>query len=219
MMLLLRLVLGLASLACAGDFRPRVIECNIPAISLGSTLVRTVEVNAGRYRVNGLPAADLGSGNSKDVVLHPQDSDMVVKVFHGRFLPSLSEKRLDQASIALLAPSRLTPRLVEQGAVSVGGKAQGYIVQEKVAGLDLERPTPSKLAEVRKLFDKLVKARLEVVDGERPAKMRANIMVGETKSDGWGAYLVDPDVVKSERSEKELRAFYDGVYAGIVSGR
>ena len=217
--MLIRLVLTLASLAYAGDFRPRTIDCNITAISAGAGLVRTVDVAAGKYQVNGLPAADLGFGNSKDVVMHPQNPDLVVKVFHGRYLESIPEKRLEQSQIALLAPARLTPRLVEQGALMVGGKPTGYIVQEKVSGLTLERPTASKLAEVRKLFDKLVAARLEVVDGALPAKMRQNIMVGETKSDGWGAYLVDPDVVKSQRSEKELRAFYDGVYNGIVSGR
>lgn len=217
--MLLRLFLTFASLAYAGDFRPRTIECNIPSIRAGAGLVQTVDVSAGKYRVNGLPAVDLGSGNSKDVVMHPQNPDLVVKVFHGRWLESLPEKRLEQSQIALLAPARLTPRLVEHGAVMVGGKPTGYIVQEKVSGLTLERPTPSKLAEVRKLFDKLVKARLEVVDAQKPGKMRQNIMVGETKSDGWGAYLVDPDVVASQKSEKELRAFYDGVYAGIVGGR
>lgn len=217
--MLLRLVLTLASLAYAGDFRPRTIDCNIPAIGAGAGLVQTVDVSAGKYAVNGLPARDLGSGNSKDVVLHPQDPDLVVKVFHGRWLESLPEKRLEQSQIALLAPSRLTPKMVDQGAVLVGGKPTGYIVQEKVQGLTLERPTATKLAEVRKLFDKLIKARLEVVDADKPLKMRDNIMVGSTKSDGWGAYLVDPDVVKSQRSEKELRAFYDGVYNGIVSGR
>lgn len=215
---MLQLILTLASLASAGDFRPRTIECNIPAITAGSGLVQAVDVTAGRYRVNGLPAADLGSGNSKDVLLHPQNPDLVVKVFHGRWLESIPEKRLEQSQIALLTPARLTPRMVEQGALMVAGKPTGYIVQEKVSGLTLERPTASKLAEVRKLFDKLVKARLEVVDADKPLKMRENIMVGETKSDGWGAYLVDPDVVKSQKSEKELRAFYDGVYNGIVAG-
>ncbi len=171
--------------------------------------VRSIELlPAGGYAINGAPAPVIGFGSFKDVVVHPRDPQLVVKVFNSQWGPSVAEKRLEVANIAALATAQAAPRLVEQGATMVKGKPTGFVVQERVSGLNLERPTPTKLAEVKTLFSRLVKARIELGDTASDSKLRQNIMVGETRSDGFGAYVIDADLVASRKSPEELKAFY-----------
>ena len=94
----------------------------------------------------------------------------------------------------------------------VAGKPAGFIVQERVMGTTLEHAGPRKLAYVRDLFDRLAKAGIELGDTKSDVKLRENLMVGETRSGGWGAYVVDADLVGSRKSPAELKAFYDGLF-------
>ena len=181
--------------------------------------VRSVEYAGGKYLVNSRAAERLGFGSFKDVLLHPEDPGLDVKVFYREFRhqSSLDEKRLEVRNIRLLEKAGATPRLVEQGGVAMRGRDIGYVVQERVRGATLETATPAKLREVRRLFDKLAAAGLEIADADRPFKLRQNIMVGETDSGGFAAYLVDADLVLPAKTRGELKAFYDRVYASLVS--
>lgn len=180
------------------------------ALGASAEPVKSISLNGG-FSVNGVSAQRIGLGTYKDVLVHPADPDLVVKVFGHNWAPSIPEKRLEVANIGLVAPARAAPRLVEQGAMMVDGKPTGYLVQERVHGTDLSRPTPAKLAETRKLFDKLKARRVELVDVTSLSKLRANIMVGRTRSDGFGAYVVDADLKTTTKSAAELSAFYDGL--------
>ncbi len=148
----------------------------------------------------------------------PQAPALALKIFHDRWTPGVAEKASELKQLALL-PAAAAPRVIEHGVTDVAGKPTAYIVQERVSGYTLKNPTPMKLEEVRKLFERLTKARVEIADSASANKLRANIMVGETRSGGYGAYLVDPDVTRSDKSERELRAFYDGLLDKIVDGR
>lgn len=177
--------------------------------------VKSISLEGG-FSVNGVSAQRAGLGTYKDVLVHPQDPDLVVKVFGHNWAESIPEKRLEVANIRLVEPVGAAPRLVEQGALMVDGKPTGFLVQERVHGFTMERPTPTKLAETAKLFEKLKKAKVEMVDVTSLQKLQANIMVGETRSGGFGAYLVDADLKKSEMSARELSAFYDGLYTRLA---
>lgn len=181
--------------------------------------VRSVEYKDRRWRVNGREASLLGFGSFKDAVVHPEDPGLAVKLFYRDFRShsSLDEKREEVRNIRLLAPLGVVPRLIEQGGVALAGRNIGYVVQERVRGTTLETATPTKLREVRRLFDTLAAAGVEIADTDRPLKLRQNIMVGETDSGGFGAYLVDADLVKTAKSNRELKGFYDRVFASLAS--
>ena len=199
--------------------RAQPVSLRIPAAAASAApAVQSLSLTGGVYAVNGLKATELGFGCFKTVVMHPQAPEAVVKVFSDKYGSGVAEKTRELAQLALLPPAAV-PAVLAHGVTDVGGKPTAFLVQEKVNGLTLDRPTPSKLAEVKSLFERLAKARVEIADAESAVKLRQNIMVGETRSGGWGAYLVDPDVTKSDKSDRELRAFYDGLYAKIVSGR
>jgi hypothetical protein len=178
--------------------------------------VRSIELlPGGSYQINALPAPYVGSGDFKEVLAHPRDSGLVVKVFYNKWAPSLPEKRLEVANIRALEAARAAPALVEHGATMVAGKPAGFVVQERVRGLTMERPTPTKLAEVDKLFKRLAKAGIELGDTKTDFKLRQNIMVGETRSGGFGAWVVDADLVDSKKTPEQLKAFYDGLFSRL----
>jgi hypothetical protein len=185
-----------------------VVLLHVPAFAQP---VRSIELPGRIYQVNGAPAQLLGFGTYKDVLIHPAQSDLVVKVFRNNFGDSLAEKRAEVKALATLVPLGAAPKLVEQGAVSLNGKPTGFLVQERVRGLSLERPTPAKLAETKLLFDKLRRAGIQMVDVDSIIKLRENIMVGETASGGFQAWLVDPDIKQTEMSSREMASFYDGL--------
>ena len=217
----LALLLLLSAPSRAAFFaRPAEVRVSIPAASMApAPIVQTIAPLAGgAFAVNGAPAPSLGFGDFKAVMIHPQTPDLAVKVFRGKWGPGPAEKDGELKQLALL-PAAAAPRVVEHGVTDVDGKPTAYLVQERVNGLTLDTPTPTKLAEVRKLFNRLAKAGVEIADAKSATKLRANIMVGETRSGGFGAYLVDPDVVRSEKSARELSAFYDGLVDKIASER
>jgi hypothetical protein len=202
-------------------FRAQPVTLNIPSAAASAAApqaVQSLSMMGGAYSVNGLKATELGFGSFKTVVLHPQAPEAVVKIFSDKYGSGVTEKRNELAQLALLPPSAV-PAVLAHGETKVDGKATAYLVQERVNGLTLERPTRTKLEEVKKLFERLAKARVEIADNASAIKLRQNIMVGETKSGGFGAYLVDPDVTKSDKSDRELRAFYDGLLTKIADGR
>ncbi len=164
--------------------------------------VRSLSADAGVYTINGLSAPLLGFGTYKDVLAHPEDPDYVVKVFRTNMADAAAEQKLEQAALARLQPIGAVPALAARG--------EGYLVQERVRGLDLTRPTQTKLEETAKLFDKLKQAKVELADTTL-SKVRQNIMVGQTKSGGFAAYLVDADVKDTDKTGRELSHFYDGL--------
>ena len=152
-------------------------------------------------------------------MLLPANPSLVVKVFYAKNESSVPVMRQEVAALKALEPLAIAPRLIEQGARTVRGQEAGYLVQERVRGSTLEnRVTAEKLEHVRKLFETLRKAGLELTDTAMDFKLRANIMVGTTSSGPKQAYLVDPSFRISDKTEGELRAFYDGLYTRI-SGR
>jgi len=172
----------------------------------------------GRYWINGKPAALIGFGSFKHVLLHPQDSRFAVKVFNARLTRdrSLEFKREEVGKIRILEPLDITPRFFQQGAVRLDGRAIGFMVAERVEGETLERPASDKLRHVRALFDRLIEARLEIAD-LNPRMLRSNLMVGRAASGGWKAWLVNAGVVGSAKGRQELKAFYEKVYSRLAS--
>lgn len=180
-------------------------------------MVRSIGVRSGVYAINGMPAIYAGSGDFKEVLLLPSNPDLVVKVFYAKSESSAPAMRMEAAALKTLEPLAVAPRLVEQGARTIRGQEAGYLVQERVRGTTLEnRVTAQKLAHVRALFEKLRGAGLELTDTAMDFKLRANIMVGTTMSGPRQAYLVDPSFKASDKTEAELRAFYDGLFTRIA---
>lgn len=185
--------------------------------SAGATSVQSIRLRGDAYAINGRQAAYAGSGDFKEVLVHPADAALVVKVFYAKAASSVPELRREAAALKALEPLGVSPRLIEQGAVTLRGQKAGYLVEERVQGSTLEgRLTPSKLRSVRALFDKLLSGGLELTDVALDFKLRENIMVGTTRSGPAQAYLVDPAVQPSEKSAAELAAFYDGLLARLA---
>ena len=192
-----------------------LLACSAP--SAGAAMVRSIGVQGGAYAINGLPAACAGSGDFKEVLLLPANPGLVVKVFYAKDASSAPEMRREAAALKALEPLAVAPRLAELGARTVRGRQAGYLVQERVRGTTLEgRVTAAKLDHVRALFAKLRGAGLELTDTAMDFKLRANIMVGTTLSGPRQAYLVDPSFMVSEKTDAELRAFYDGLLSRIA---
>lgn len=188
----------------------------LAASAFAAEPVRSIELLPGpSFLINGAYASPLGSGDFKTALVHPADPQLAVKVFSDKWTPSIQEKRLEVANIRALEAARAVPKLVEQGALMVGGKPTGYLVQERVMGSNLEQTGPKKLAHVRDLFDRLAAAGIELGDVESDLKLRQNIMVGTTRSGGWGAWVIDADLAATKRSPEALRAFYDRLFARL----
>ena len=180
-------------------------------------VVRSVEAaGAGRqYSINAVPALALSlEGTYKSVVVHPEDPQMVVKIFDGRYGSMPAEQKRELADVARLPPG-ITP------AVRQAGTANGrpFVVVDRVDGLTLKRVTPIKLEETRKLFARLKKAGIKLSDVESLQKLQQNIMVGSTRGGDFRAWLVDPDLEPGTYKQAELAAFYDGLAARLERGR
>lgn len=192
-------IIAMAALACASS-------------AAGAPLVKSISLRGGAYLINGLPAAYVGSGDIKEVLLLPASPALVVKVFYAKHESSAPEMLREAAALKTLAPLAVAPRLLEQGARMIRGREAGYMVQERVRGSIIdERVTAAQLAHVRRLFNKLRGAGLELTDTAMDFKLRENIMIGTTLSGPRQAYLVDPAVKVSEKTGAELNAFYDGL--------
>lgn len=180
-------------------------------------MVRAISLRGGLYAINGLPAAYLGSGDFKEVLQLPASPSLVVKVFYAKDESSAPDMRREVAALKALEPLAVVPRLIEHGARAIQGQEAGYLVQERVRGSTLEnRVTAEKLEHVRKLFETLRTAGLELTDTAMDFKLRANIMVGTTASGPRQAYLVDPSFTTSDKTVAGLRSFYDGLYSRIA---
>lgn len=187
----------------------------LAATLAGAQPVKTASVKGG-FSVNGIPTQSLGLGTYKQVLLHPQDPELVVKLFVSPFAESLPEKRREVRDIRALEPHGAAPKMTEQGAIAIDGKPVGFVVQERVRGYDLKNPTPTKIQETAKLFAKLKNAKVTLADGANLHKLRENIMVGETRSGGFGAYLVDADLQSTTKTKAELDAYYDGLLSALA---
>lgn len=165
-------------------------------------LVRSIGRSGEGYLVNGQPAPLLGFGNFKTALAHPGDSELTVKVFDRPGANEFEQARESQ-NVRRLEASGAAPRLLEEGA--------GYLVQERVRGRGLGRLDPTGRRAVRRLLLALAEAGVELADD----RYRENIMVGETRSGGYGAYLVDADVRVSGLSREQLRADYEAMFAWL----
>ena len=119
----------------------------------------------------------------------------------------------------LLEKAGATPRLTEAGALALDRRTMGYLVVERVRGRNLAVMTPAKREAVQKLFSTLLRAGLELGDTKSISKVRQNIMVGETRSGGFKAYVVDADLERSSKSRAELAKFYADLLESLGGGR
>lgn len=193
------------------------------------------------WEVDGVPARRLSGGSFKEVLIHPADPNLVIKLFSEigakDAAGSLSEKRRELRNLEPLLALGRAPRVVEQGALELetpssrGRKTTGYIVSERVVGRELGDllgdPDPAvrarALKEARALFDDLIAARIKLEDG---VKMHENIAVGRAAERGpLKAWVLDAGEATrvAERGALDrlfgrpdpLRAYYDAVLAGL----
>jgi hypothetical protein len=209
--------LSAAPLSTPAAARPPALAA--PAAAAAAFPVKAIGFDGDDYSVNGRPAPSVGSGDFKEVVAHPEDPELVVKVFYSKWASSVPEMRREAADVALLSALGAAPALIESGSVSLRGRPTGFLVQERVRGSTLETPTAAKLRETRALFARLADAGLEMTDTASAFKLRTNVMVGSTRSGGTRAWLVDPEVRRSRLSPARLRAFYEVLLDRIVRER
>ncbi len=192
-----------------------------PALAAGPELGE-VRLEGGKLYIQGRPAASLGAGTYKETFEIPHAPDFVLKLFTSRLLrpeENLPEKRREVENTRRLEKAGATPRLTESGALSLDRRTMGYLVVERVRGRNLAVMTPAKREAVRKLFSDLLKAGLELDDVKSLAKVRQNIMVGETRSGGFKAYVVDADLKDSRKSRAELSKFYADLLESLGGDR
>ncbi len=216
--LCLALASALASPSRAGLFSrpPERMAVPAPAVPPGLIVQTITPLTGGGFAVNGARAVTLWSGEAKEVVIHPKKPSLAVSIFRDHLAPAAASHAMELEQLALL-PQAAAPRVLEHRVIEVSGKSTPYIAQERVRGVDLEHPTESKLSAVLDLFALLAKARVEIAGSKSAATLREMIKGGETESGGFGAYLVSPDVVASAKSERELRAIYDGLFRTIAA--
>jgi len=192
------------------------------------------------WEVNGRPARRLSAGGFKEVLIHPADGTLVIKLFAlsgaNDTAGSLAEKRRELRNMEPLLKIGRAPRVVEQGALefqtpSSAKRPTGFIVQERVAGRELGElladPDPAvrarALKEARALFEDLIGARIKLEDG---VKMHENISIGRAGKSrtekGWVLDAGEATVV-AERGALDkllgrpdpLRAYYESVLAAL----
>ncbi len=204
-MLFLALASALASPSRAGLFSRSPQRLAIPAPALPPGLiVRAITPLVDGFAVNGARAVVRDAGQIKTTVNHPSDPSLVVDLFHGRLAPALTAQEMELDQLAQL-PKTTAPRVPERGVIHVPGRSTPYTVREAVTGLDTYYPTEEKFEALRATLGLLAKAGLEIVDTDSEVMLRAMFDVGETRSDGFGAYLKEPaGVTFSKRSEREL---------------
>ncbi len=191
------------------------------------------------WEVDGKPAQRLSGGSFKDVLIHPSDQHLVIKIFTqfgaDDTAGSLSERRRESRNLRPLLAIRRAPRVVEEGVVELntpsGKEAVGYVLQRRVDGRGLgdmlrdrdPAVRASALDEVRALFEELITARIKL---EVRVKMRENVFVGREGGTGASkAWVLDAEevsVVPRGLADRflgrpdPLRAYYDAVLADLV---
>ncbi len=180
---------------------------SVPAAPSGAVsasprvIVRRGASRSAGWEVDGRPATRLSGDVFKDVLIHPFDTRLVIKLFSTTGAGSLAEKRLEMSSLQPLLEIGRAPRVVDQGALEFvtasGNKRAGYIVQERVFGREvgelLRDPDPAvrrqALEETRRLFEDLIGARVRMAD--RVALGRS-IMIGRSgQGTAERAWVVD----------------------------
>lgn len=182
-----------------------------PAIPDAGPELGEVRMDGGKLFIQGRQAPSLGYGSFKETFEIPHSPDYVLKLFNSKLLrpaDNLPEKRREVADTCRLERAQATPRLARSGALTLDGRTMGYLIVEKVGGRNLAVMTPAKLEAVRRLFADLARAGVELGDTLNLARLRQNIMVGETLSGGFKAYVVDADLAPSTKSRAELARFY-----------
>jgi len=221
-------------------FTNQTIDIRVPTGPLRS-IVRRGASRGGGWEVDGVPARRLNAGGFKEVLIHPSDQNLVIKLFAlagaNDAAGSLSEKRREMRNLSPLLEIGRAPRVVEQGALELqtpssgGKKITGYIVQERVAGRELgdllRDPDPAvragALSELRALFEDLIAARIKLEDA---GKMQENISIGRSGAVGpVKAWVLDageaPRVVERGKMDRllgrpdPLRVHYETVLAGL----
>lgn len=209
-----------------------------PAGPLRSVVRRGASRGEG-WEVDGRPARSLSGGAFKDVLIHPSNSNLVIKLFSQagakNAAGSLAEKRREMSNLGPLLKIGRAPRVVENGALALrtpaGEKTAAYLVQERVIGRELgdmlrdpdHAVGARALKEARALFSELVAARIKLEDG---VKMHENISVGRAGGAGAvKAWVLDAGEVtvvpargvadKVLGRADPLRAYYDSVLAGL----
>ncbi len=198
---------------------PAPLAAAAAAARAAAAPVSAIGLEGDAYSVNGRPASVVGWGDFKEVVEHPDDPELVVKIFYSKWTSSVPEMLREVGDVSRLQGLGVVPTMIQSGSVPLRGQATGFLVQERVRGTTLERTSAGKLSAVRALFARLTDAGLELGDVKAAFKLRSNIMVGSTRSVGTRAWLVDPEVRRSRRSRRELDRFYDVLLARIVRDR
>ncbi|MCR4295978.1 MAG: hypothetical protein NUW21_10615 [Elusimicrobia bacterium] len=208
------------------------------------SVVRRGASRADGWEVDGLPARRLSGGGFKEVLIHPADSSLVLKLFSELGAKdaagSLAEKRLELRNLGPLLRIGRAPRVVSDGALELqapsrGKRTAGYILQERVEGRELgdllrDRDPAVRsgaLKEVRALFDDLVAARIKLEDR---VKMGENISIGRAGAgEAAKAWVLDAGeaTLAAPRGRLDkllgrpdpLRAYYDAVLADLTASR
>lgn len=207
------------------------------------SVVRTGASRADGWTVDGLPARRLSGGAFKEVLIHPLDSSLVIKLFSEigakDAAGSLAEKRLELRNLGPLLRIGRAPRVVSDGALELqapsrGERTTGYILQERVDGRELgdllrdrdPAVRAAALTEVRALFDDLVAARIKLEDR---VKMSENISIGRAGRGARKAWVLDAGEATHAAPRGRLdallgrpdplRAYYDAVLADLIALR
>lgn len=176
--------------------------------------VRSIEKTAAGWLVNGKPVRELGSGSFKRTLEHPDDPELVVKVYWGWGQRAPAEMRSERERLAQAEAAGVGVKTVGSGIVGSAEKPLPYLIQERVRGTTLETMSPAKSAALKAMLGAMRRAGLKL-DAETPMVYRRNFMYGTTRSGGERLYLVDPDFSTGEVSPAE----YEQVYAWIVGRR
>lgn len=206
------------------------------------SIVRTGATRGEGWTIDGKPAERLSGGGFKEVLIHPTEPTLVIKIFDQAgardTAGSLSEKRLEMRNLEPLLAIGRAPRVIENGAVelqtpSTKGKMNaGYIVQERVNGRslgDMLKDTDpavrsQAIREARALVEDLIAARIKLEDR---VNMHENISVGVSgKGTAVKAWVLDageatrvaaPGMMDKIMGRPDpLRAYYDSVMSDLT---
>ncbi|UPT73565.1 MAG: hypothetical protein M0D55_17145 [Elusimicrobiota bacterium] len=204
-------------------------------------IARTGASRGEGWTVDGRPATRLSGGGFKEVLIHPSNEQLVIKLFSELgakdTASSLSEKRAELRNLEPLLEVGRAPKVVDQGAVKFqapgrGEQTTGFVVQERVAGRELgdmlRDPDPAvrsrALAETRALFEDLIAGRIKLEDR---VKMSENLSIGRAAGAGpEKAWVLDagevsrvakPGLVDRALGRPDpLRTYYESVLADLA---
>lgn len=183
------------------------------------------------WSVGGRKVQYLAGGGFKDVLVHPDDPELLLTLFSqagSEGSGSRVERDRELSRRVPLERQGLSPKVTAKGALEVrdGNRLRTvhYLVQERVRGSTLREAGRGELGLVRALFEKLIESRIKLEDRVR---MADNIMVGSTRSGkARRAFVVDAGEAESVPAPSlmdrllgrpdPLRAYYDEVYKDLA---